>query len=123
MTALIEAHDSPCIIVRLKFQRTQPRCHPRRPPSPKLYAPRARVKPRNPDPYDGLGSSKLHPLHSQCKSVFKGRPEDFEEDGVKIAYKLLWLNGAAQRWYEPNLALKDHKLPELALVWGWGAFK
>ena len=46
------------------------------------------------------------------------RPEDFEEDGVKITYAVPWLKVTAQRWYEPNLALEDHELPEFALVWG-----
>jgi len=33
-------------------------------------------------------------------------------------FAVSWLTGTAQRWFEPNLALPDHELPQYARVWG-----
>ena len=75
-------------------------------------APRTRVKTKDPKPYDGNDPAKLRAFLSQCKLVFRARPDDFEDDEVKITYAVSWLKGTAQRWYEPNLALVDYDLPE-----------
>ena len=40
-----------------------------------------------------------------------------EDDKVKITYAVSWLKGTAQRWYEPNLSLNEHDLPQFALHW------
>ena len=75
-------------------------------------APRTRIKTRDPDTYDGNDPTKLCAFISQCKLVFRARPEDFDDDEVKITYAVSWLKGTAQRWYEPTLALEDHQLPK-----------
>jgi len=80
-------------------------------------APPTRVKTRNPDPYDGSDPSKLRAFLSQCKLLFRDHPDDFENDEIKINYAVSWLKGTAQRWYEPNLWLEEHELPEYALRW------
>jgi Ty3 transposon capsid-like protein len=80
-------------------------------------APRTRIKTREPDPYDGSDPAKLRAFLSQCKLVFRSRPNDFDDDQVKITYAVSWLKGTAQRWYEPNLSLDDDDLPEYALDW------
>jgi len=79
--------------------------------------PRTRIKTRDPDPYDGNDPSKLRAFISQCKLVFRARPDDFDDDEVKITYAVSWLKGTAQRWYEPTLALEDDQLPDFALRW------
>ena len=81
------------------------------------HAPRARIKARDPDPYDGSDPTKLRAFLSQCKLMFRSRPRDFAEDQVKITYAVSWLKGTAQRWYEPNLSLADRDLPDFALFW------
>ena len=60
---------------------------------------------------------KLRAFLAQCKLVFRARPDDFEFDNVKITYAISWLKGTAQHWYEPNLALDEHKLPDFACDW------
>ena len=80
-------------------------------------APRARIKARDPDPYDGSDPAKLRAFLSQCKLMFRARPRDFDDDQVKITYAVSWLKGTAQRWYEPNLALADVDLPDFAIYW------
>jgi len=75
------------------------------------------VKTRDPEPYDGNDPAKLRAFLSQCKLVFRARPDDFDDDEVKITYAVSWLKGTAQRWYEPNLALDDDELPEYARDW------
>ena len=80
-------------------------------------AARAKIKARDPDPYDGSDPTKLRAFLSQCKLVFQARPYDFDEDQVKITYAVSWLKGTAQRWYEPTLALADDDLPDYAINW------
>jgi hypothetical protein len=78
---------------------------------------RSRVKLRDPDPYDGSDPSKLRPFLSQCKLVFRTRPEDYRHDSIKINYAVSWLTGTAQRWYEPTLDLDEFELPLIATDW------
>ena len=82
-------------------------------------APRSRVKTRDPDPYDGSDPAKLRSFLSQCKLVFRSRPDEYRHDSLKILYAVPWLEGTAQRWYEPNLALDadDDDLPNFTLTW------
>jgi hypothetical protein len=87
------------------------------PPANIHDAPRSRVKTRDPDPYDGSDPAKLRAFISQCKLVFRARPRDFQDDIVKITYAVSWLKGTALRWYEPNLTLDEHQLPQYALDW------
>ena len=87
-------------------------------PAPPAVNPRARVKTRDPDPYDGTDPSKLRAFLSQCRLTFRSRPHDFENDQIRITYAVSWLKGTALRWYEPNLDLPDDELPDHALYWG-----
>ena len=36
---------------------------------------------------------------------------------MKITYAVSWLKGTTQRWYEPNLSLRDRDLPGFAHYW------
>ena len=85
--------------------------------NPPAGNPRARVKTRDPDPYDGTDSSKLRAFLSQCRLTFRSRPNDFTNDQIKITYAVSWLKGTALRWYEPNLDLPDDALPDYAVYW------
>ena len=49
--------------------------------------------------------------------MFRSRPDDFQDDTVKITYAVSWPKGTAQRWYEPNLALEDYDLLDFATDW------
>ena len=114
MTALAQAMTA--LMAQLQ---NAPAAQPRaRSPAPAYdNAPRARIKARDPDPYDGTDPTKLRAFLSQCKLMFRARPRDFAEDQVKITYAVSWLKGTAQRWYEPNLALRERDLPDFALYW------
>jgi hypothetical protein len=90
---------------------------PSNPLAPPAPAHRSRVKTRDPDPYDGSDPSKLRSFLSQCKLVFRSRPDDYRSDHLKIMYAVSWLKDTAQRWFEPNLALADHQLPRHARYW------
>jgi hypothetical protein len=79
--------------------------------------PRSHVKMRDPDPYDGNDPTKLCSFISQCKLVFRTRPEEYRSDHLRIMYAVSWLKGTAQHWFEPNLALADHQLPAHAQFW------
>ena len=81
------------------------------------HVPRTRVKTQDPEPYDGSDPAKLCAFLAQCKLIFRARPDDFEFDDIKITYAVSWLKGTAQHWYEPNLALDEHKLPDFAHNW------
>lgn len=78
---------------------------------------RQRVKPREPDLYDGTDPSKLRAFLSQVKRVFSSSPQDFANDETKIMYAASYLQGTAFRWFEPNLAIDEADLPLCAYVW------
>jgi hypothetical protein len=80
-------------------------------------APHSCVKTRDPDPYDGNDPTKLRSFISQCKLVFRTRPEEYRSDHLRIMYAVSWLKGTAQRWFELNLTLADHQLPAHARFW------
>ena len=114
LTAFFQAMTTQVQAAQAQAPAAQPAQPARR---AEAHAPRSRVKTRNPDPYDGSDPAKLRAYLSQCKLVFRSRPDDFVDDQVKITYAVSWLTGTALRWYEPNLALDDEELPEYALVW------
>ena len=87
-------------------------------PAPPVGNSRARIKTRDPEPYDGTDPSKLRAFLSQCRLTFRSRPHDFQHDQIKITYAVSWLKGTALRWYEPTLDLPDEELPDHALYWG-----
>lgn len=86
-------------------------------PEPQFGNPQARVKTRDPDPYDSSNPSKLRAFLSQCRLTFRSHPNDFTNDQIKITYAVSWLKGTALRWYEPNLELPDDELPDYAMYW------
>ena len=43
---------------------------------------RSRIKTRDPNPYDGSDSTKLRAFLSQCKLVFRSRPDDSRQKGT-----------------------------------------
>ena len=94
-----------------------PHCCRHQLPSPNCHTPGTCVKTRDPDPYKRSDLSRLCVFLSQCKLVFQACPDDLEEDKVKITYAVSWLKGTALRWYEPNLLLHDHDLPQFTLHW------
>lgn len=59
------------------------------------------------------------PTPPNCAPFFRSANLCFvpAEDQVKITYAVSWLKGTAQRWYEPNLALRERDLPDFALYW------
>jgi hypothetical protein len=73
-----------------------------RSPSPDHHAPQARVKTRDLDPYDDSDPSKRRAFLSQCKLVFRARPDDCEDDEARVTYAVSWPKGTTQRWYEPT---------------------
>ena len=87
------------------------------PLAPNPPAHRSRMKTCNPEPFDGSDPTKLRSFLSQCKMVFRSRPDDFRTDNFKIMYTVSWMKGTAQRWFEPNLELDDEDLPDFAVSW------
>jgi len=57
-------------------------------------APRSRVKTRDPDPCDGSDPAKLRLFLSQCKLVFRSRPEEYRNDHLKIVFA-----GSSRIWH------------------------
>ena len=86
-------------------------------PAPNPPAHRSHVKTRDPEPFDGSEPSKLRSFLSQCKMVFRSRPDDFRSDHFKIIYAVSWMKDTAQRWFEPNLECDDEDLPDFAVSW------
>jgi hypothetical protein len=65
-----------------------------------------------------MDPSKLHAFLSQCRLMFRNRPNDFTDDQFKITYAVSWLKGTVLCWYEPNLILDEEDLPDYTLYWG-----
>jgi len=112
-------HDAVDQLIELLTDRLLARAPqaPVQAPEPPGAQPRARVKTRNPEPYDGSDPEKLRAFISQCRLAFRSRPNDFANDQIKITYAVSWLKGTALRWYEPTLDLPDDDLPDYATHW------
>src|SRR5882724_5918413 len=63
----------------------------------------SKPKLREPDPFDGSNSRKLHTFILQCKLNFRDRPEMFKSDTAKVNYMLSFLKGSALDCFEPAL--------------------
>src|SRR6266481_5222753 len=63
----------------------------------------SKVKLREPDPFDGSNSHKLHTFILQCKLNFRDRPDLFKDDSTKVNYILSYLKGSALDCFEPAL--------------------
>jgi len=63
----------------------------------------AKVKLREPDPFDGSDPRKLRTFLLQCKLNFRDRKDHFQDDLVKVSYVLSFLKGMALECFEPGL--------------------
>src|SRR6266481_5096869 len=62
-----------------------------------------KVKLRDPDPFDGSDTRKLHTFVLQCKLNFCDRSDLFQDDTTKVNYMLSYLKGTALDCFEPAL--------------------
>src|SRR5882724_1367928 len=58
-------------------------------------SPKSKPKLREPDPFDGSDSRKLHTFILQCKLNFQDCPDLFQNDTTKVNYVLSHLKGSA----------------------------
>jgi len=63
----------------------------------------AKVKLREPNPFDGSNPRKLHTFLLQCKLNFCNHKDHFQDVLVKVSYVLSFLKGMALECFEPSL--------------------
>ena len=84
------------------------------PPPP----PPARVKGRDPTPFDGHQPRQVRPFLLSCVTMFRLAPLGFRDDSVCVGYASSFLTGSAAAWFE-NMITYD---PTQAAVREWDAF-
>src|SRR6266481_613282 len=69
----------------------------------------SKVKPQEPDPFDGSDFRTLHTFLLQCKLNFQDHPDLFKDDSTQVNYVLFYLMGWALDCFER--ALLDSEEP------------
>jgi len=74
------------------------------PPAPPVpLAPvesKSRIKPRNPDPFDGSNPGKFDIFIFQCSMYIVLRGQDFPDEASKVAFMLSYLKGSVLDWFQ-----------------------
>jgi len=64
---------------------------------------KSKAKLREPDPFNGSNSQKLHTFILQCKLNFQDCPDQFQDDTTKVNYILSHLKGSTLHCFKPAL--------------------
>jgi hypothetical protein len=83
----------------------------------------SRVKPREPDTFNGSDPTKLSGFILQCKLYFRANRRAFRSDSDKVNFALSYLRDTALQWFEPSI-LDDDEEESVELDWmfNWRAF-